>query len=139
MNLRITISAGFFLAATAALLGGSVRASSSEPAKPQAKVIALDNAGQREQMLLSGPPETVTMKSGLVVLQPGQTVGKHSTGQHEEELVVLEGQGKMIFHDGSHLDIAANHVLYCPPETEHDVLNTGTGVLRYVFIVTSAK
>jgi mannose-6-phosphate isomerase-like protein (cupin superfamily) len=139
MNLRVMIGVGVVLAASIALLGGSMTVLATEPGKPHAKVIPLDNAGQREQQLLGGPPETVTMRSGLIVLQPGQSVGKHGTGQHEEELVVLEGQGRMIFHDGTHLDLAANHVLYCPPETEHDVRNTGTGVLRYVFIVASVK
>jgi mannose-6-phosphate isomerase-like protein (cupin superfamily) len=29
--------------------------------------------------------------------------------------------------------------VYCPPQTEHDVKNTGTGVLRYVHVVADAK
>jgi len=107
-------------------------------AKPHAKVIAL--AGQaKEQPLLGGPPETVSVRSGFITLQPQQSVGKHSTGQHEEVLVVLEGEGKMLFDDGTVLAIAANHVLYCPPETAHDVLNTGKGSLRYVYIVASTN
>ena len=107
-------------------------------ARPRAKVIAL--AGQeKEQPLLSGPPETVSMRSGLITLQPHQSIGKHSTGQHEEMLVVLEGEGKMLFDDGITLAIAANHVLYCPPETAHDVLNTGKGSLRYVYIVAGTN
>ena len=79
------------------------------------------------------------MKSGLEVLAPNQSVGKHSTGQHEELLVVLEGRGVMTFKDGSKLDVQANHALYCPPETEHNVTNTGSGVLRYVYVVASTK
>jgi mannose-6-phosphate isomerase-like protein (cupin superfamily) len=106
--------------------------------KPRAKVIQLAGEG-KELPLLSGPPETVSMRSGLILLQPQQSVGKHSTGQHEEMLVVLEGEGKMLFSDGSTLAIAANQVLYCPPETGHDVLNTGAGVLRYVYIVASTN
>jgi hypothetical protein len=39
-------------------------------------------------------PESVTLKSGLEVLAPNKSVGKHNTGQHEELLVVLEGQVK---------------------------------------------
>ena len=107
--------------------------------KPHAKVIALDPRGQGDMQLLKGPPETVTMKSGLVVLAPGKSVGKHSTGQHEELLVVFEGQGKMSFKDGSTLGVKGNQVLYCPPETEHNVTNTGRGVLRYVYVVASTK
>ena len=79
------------------------------------------------------------MKSGLVVLVPGKSAGKHSTGQHEELLVVLEGSGEMTFGDGSKLDLTANHALYCPPDTEHNVTNTGTATLRYVYVVASTK
>jgi mannose-6-phosphate isomerase-like protein (cupin superfamily) len=28
--------------------------------------------------------------------------------------------------------------LYCPPSTEHDVFNTGTTTLRYVYVVSRA-
>ncbi|HVN80282.1 MAG TPA: cupin domain-containing protein [Terriglobia bacterium] len=103
------------------------------------KVVKLDSAGKDYLQVLGGPPESVTMKSGLVVLAPNKSVGKHSTKQHEELLVILEGQGEMIFKDGSTLQVKANHALYCPPETEHDVRNTGTHVLRYVYIVADAK
>jgi mannose-6-phosphate isomerase-like protein (cupin superfamily) len=107
--------------------------------KPRPKVVELDSAGKDYLQVLAGPPESVTMKSGLVVLSPSKSVGKHSTGQHEELLVVLEGHGEMTFKDGSKLDVKANHALYCPPETEHNVTNTGRSVLRYVYVVASTK
>jgi mannose-6-phosphate isomerase-like protein (cupin superfamily) len=108
-------------------------------AKPRTKVVELDSAGKDYLQVLSGPPETVTMKSGLVVLAPNKSVGKHSTGQHEELLVVLEGQGEMSFKDASKLDVKANHAIYCPPETEHNVTNTGRTVLRYIYVVATTK
>ncbi len=79
------------------------------------------------------------MKSGLEVLAPNQSVGKHSTGQHEELLIVLEGRGEMSFKDGSKLEVKANHAIYCPPDTEHDVTNTGRSILRYVYVVASTE
>ena len=103
--------------------------------KPRPKVVELDSGGKDYLQVLGGPPESVTMQSGLVVLAPNKSVGKHSTGQHEELLVVLEGKGEMSFKDGSRLDVKANHALYCPPETEHNVTNTGRTVLRYVYVV----
>ena len=107
--------------------------------KPQAKVVKLDSEAKHDTLLLSGPPETVTMRSGLVILEPGQTVGKHSTGPHEEILVILEGKGSMTFKGGAKLEVDTNHILYCPPDIEHDMMNTGTGVLRYVYVVANAK
>lgn len=111
----------------------------AEDAKPHAKVIALDSAGKSELQILGGPPETVTMRSGLITLAPGKSVGKHTTGQHEEMLLILAGHGEMIFDDGSSLPVQANHALYCPPDTQHDVKNTGTETLRYVYIVAAMK
>lgn len=139
MYLRNTISSCIMCTAIAGASLLPANALAGDIEKPSAKVLKLDSGGKRDVPLLSGPPETVTMRSGLVTLEPQQSVGKHSTGQHEEMLVVLEGEGKMLFKDGSSLAIGGNHVLYCPPETEHDVVNTGTGVLRYVYIVASTK
>jgi len=79
------------------------------------------------------------MRSGLVVLAPGKSVGKHSTEQNEELLVVFEGQGEMTFKDGSKLPVKANSAIYCPPQTEHNVTNTGSGNLRYVYVVSNAR
>jgi mannose-6-phosphate isomerase-like protein (cupin superfamily) len=140
MNSETRIKRLVLLGTIAALLFCSiflVPAKSQE--KPRAKVVELDSGGKDHLQLLAGPPESVTMKSGLVVLAPNKSVGKHATGQHEELLVVLEGQGEMSFKDGSKLDVKANHILYCPPETEHNVTNTGRTVLRYVYVVTSTK
>jgi quercetin dioxygenase-like cupin family protein len=123
------------------LLLGQIGAYSSQAASgtPIAKVIPLQSSGTDVTPVLTGPPESVTMKSGLVVLAPGKSVGKHSTEQNEELLIVFEGQGEMSFQDGSRLPVRANSALYCPPRTEHNVTNTGTGPLRYVYVVAKAK
>ena len=93
----------------------------SEQVKPHAKIVKLDTAGKDYLQVLAGPPETVTMQSDLVVLAPNQTVGKHSTKLHEEVLIVLEGEGKMIFADGSTLPVKANTVLSSAFRREYQV------------------
>jgi quercetin dioxygenase-like cupin family protein len=80
----------------------------------------------------------MTMRSGLVALAPGTAVGKHSTSGNEELLVVLEGQGQFRITDGPVLPVVGGSALYCPPGTEHDVINTGEGTLRYVYVVARA-
>ncbi|MGP8093379.1 MAG: cupin domain-containing protein [Candidatus Sulfotelmatobacter sp.] len=120
------------------LLAAILAAGQSQP-KPHAKVVALDKADNGILPILTGPPETVTMKSGYVVLEPGRSVGKHSTEHHEEMLIILEGEGEMRFDDGSKLELKPRTALYCPPETEHDVWNTGAGTLRYVYVVANAR
>lgn len=107
--------------------------------RPTPKVIPLTSSGKDITPVLTGPPETVTMKSGFVVLPPGKSVGKHNTEQNEELLVVFEGQGEMTFRDGSKLPVRANTAIYCPPQTEHNVTNTGNDNLRYLYIVSNAR
>ena len=103
------------------------------------RVITID-AGKKEYMrILGGPPETSTMRSGLVQLAPGESVGTHNTEKYEEMLIVMSGSAEMIITNGKKLQIAKGDVAYCPPRTEHNVLNTGTDTLRYIYVVAEAK
>lgn len=116
-----------------------VLAADSTTTRPESKVIILDPDINEYMMVLGGPPETVTMRSGHVVLASGESVGKHTTGTFEELVVVFEGKGKMQITDGATLLLEAGSVAYCPPHTEHDVINTGPGRLRYLYIVAMAQ
>ncbi len=104
-------------------------------ARPQARVIKADMQGKDYVRLLGGPPETCSMRSGAVALQPGKTVGKHSTGDHEELIIVLEGEGSLLLNEDRELPLEVGTVAYCPPNTEHDMKNTGSTVLRYIYVV----
>lgn len=110
-----------------------------ESVMPKPKVIQADADGQKYLQLLSGPPESITMRSGKVVLQPGKTVGKHSTEGNEELLVLLAGEGLFLLSNGDKLEISAGKVLYCPPDTEHDVKNTGSIPLEYIYVVAKTR
>ena len=86
--------------------------------------------------LLAGPPETAGMKSGLVSLSPGETVGEHVTQGREEAILILEGRAD-VFCDGSfRMSADKDTLVYIPPETAHDIKNSGPGRLRYVYVVT---
>jgi mannose-6-phosphate isomerase-like protein (cupin superfamily) len=121
------------------LLAGTSFAQTPRNDKPHAKVVVLDNQGEDYLPILAGPPESVTMKSGLVVLAPGKSVGKHTTGHYEELLIVLSGTGEMTFENSSKLPVDPKLALYCPPHTEHNVTNTGTVELRYIYVVAAAR
>lgn len=107
-------------------------------AKPDPRIIRLDRAATEYLRILGGPPESVTMRSGYVVLLPEKSVGRHNTESYEEMVVVLDGEGEMLFGDGSVFQLEPYFVAYCPPDTEHDVRNTGSKPLRYVYIVARA-
>jgi mannose-6-phosphate isomerase-like protein (cupin superfamily) len=102
---------------------------------PKPKCVEIDMTKTESIPLIKGPPESITMRSGLVVLQPGESVGKHNTGVYEEIVVALEGEGEMLFGDGGTMRLSTNIVAYCPPHTEHDVRNCSGTVMRYIYIV----
>lgn len=112
--------------------------SGTQPNKPLPRTFRLDPSAMEGSAILSGSPETVTMRSGYVVLAPGTSVGTHTTGNNEEALVVLGGTGEMRLAGGSPLRLSPWSVLYCPPSTQHDVINTGADPLRYVWLVAKA-
>jgi quercetin dioxygenase-like cupin family protein len=85
--------------------------------------------------LLKGAPQTAGMRSGFVRLKPGATVGWHTTGQHEESLVILHGQGEALIDGQAKRSFVAPAFAYIPPATRHNVLNTGKDALEYVYVV----
>ena len=85
-----------YVACLAATLAAVFTAAAQTPT-PAPKVVELDAHGHDYRPVLNGPPETAGMRSGLVVLAPQKSVGRHSTGQNEEVLIVLEGKGEMLF------------------------------------------
>ncbi len=109
------------------------------PMKLMPKLIALDQLSPDSAQVLNGPPETVTMRSGYMVIVPSKSVGRHSTRNNEEAIVVLSGTGELKIIGGLTLHLRPYCVAYCPPNTEHDVTNTGTDTLRYVYIVARVK
>ncbi len=85
--------------------------------------------------LLRGTPQTTGMRSGFVRLKPGQSVGLHSTREQEEALVVLQGHGQAEVEGRDALPISARMLVYIPPRSRHNVTNTGTETLEYVYVV----
>ena len=109
------------------------------PQKALPKIIKLDSQGQSYLRVLGGPPETSTMRSGLVTLAPGKSVGKHSTEDFEELVIILEGEAEMRITRGDSLRLPKGYAVYCPSHTEHDVFNVGRKTLRYIYVVAEAK
>ncbi|HTS03817.1 MAG TPA: cupin domain-containing protein [Thermoanaerobaculia bacterium] len=118
----------------------ALRTAAGEPPKgPTPKIILLEPGDKDYLPLLGGPPETASMRSGLVTLAPGKAVGAHSTGRNEEMLVPLTGSGELRIEGRAPIAIRSGLVTYTPAHTRHDVVNTGTGPLRYIYVVARAE
>ncbi len=90
------------------------------------------------QRVLEGQPRTRGMRSGRVYLKAGESCGQHSTKHHEELLVFLTGQGELQIGESDRFAVGAGRAAYIPPETLHDVHNTGSGPLTYIYCVAPA-
>jgi mannose-6-phosphate isomerase-like protein (cupin superfamily) len=135
---RITFGFVFSLI-VASIASYSPLPAQSKVSKPKPCVIKISDTTNDYQRVLSGPPQTTTMRSGVVVLLPSKSVGKHSTENYEEAVIVLAGSGEMRITGGETLRLEANSVAYCPPHTEHDVVNTGSQPLRYIYVVAKQR
>ncbi|MGA3135301.1 MAG: cupin domain-containing protein [Terracidiphilus sp.] len=109
-----------------------------QQAKPQPLTVPLV-CPQGDCPLLQGVPQTAGMRSGFVRLQPGATVGWHTTGQNEEALVILRGEGEALIDGQAKQTFAAPAFVYIAPATRHNVANTGKEPLEYVYVVAPAK
>jgi len=76
----------------------------------------------------------ISLRSGCIVLKPGENVGEHSTEAEEELLIILEGKGKLLLGKSAEIEIEKDSAAYIPPRTIHDVKNTGMVNLKYVFV-----
>lgn len=106
---------------------------------PDVRVVALEPGDSPYLLLLEGPPHTHSLRSGLVTLAPGKSIGVHNSGVNEEMLVPLEGTGELRFPDRPAIALRPGVVTYAPAHSEHDVFNTGTERLRYIFILARAE
>ncbi len=81
----------------------------------------------------------VKMRSGLVTLAPGESVGVHSTEDFEELIIVLKGSGEVETVGEDRVRIARGQAAYNPPHSEHNVHNTGMEPMKYIYIVSKAE
>jgi len=129
-------------AAAAALLAAAslgAAAAGGEARAPGVKSVTLPARAQPFFAILSGPPETASMESGLVTLEPGKSAGVHDTGEYEEIVVPLAGEGELRVPGRPALPLAKGVVAYSPPGTSHDVVNTGKAALTYIFVAARAR
>ncbi len=100
------------------------------------------NSKPEYQRILEGKPKTHGMRSGRVYLEPGKACGQHSTKDQEELLVFLSGTGELATGEAAQqiapLPVGAGRVAYIPPQTLHDVRNTGGVPLVYIYCVAPA-
>lgn len=86
----------------------------------------------RESLLK--PPVSEKFRSGCVVLRKDEEVGAHVTDNREEVLLILDGIAT-VECEGKTETVEAPSFIYIPKNSRHNVTNTSTKDLRYVYVV----
>jgi mannose-6-phosphate isomerase-like protein (cupin superfamily) len=100
----------------------------------KARAIKLDSKDRYTRLFSVKNSNAMSLRSGHVVLQENENIGEHNTGSSEEVIIALEGKGRLYAKGCEALDLEEGTALYVPPDTVHDVKNSGKGVLRYVYV-----
>lgn len=95
--------------------------------------------GGNEYFEILGNASAVKMRSGMVTLMPGKDVGLHSTENYEELIIVLSGEGEIETNANGRKKVKAGELAYNPPNTRHNVFNSGKAPMRYIYVVSEAK
>jgi quercetin dioxygenase-like cupin family protein len=88
------------------------------------------------QPVVGSAGDTAGIKSGSVVLPPGGSVGEHVTTGKEEVIIILDGKARISCEGIKPFSAVRGSVIYISPEKKHDVINTGSGRLHYVYVVS---
>jgi quercetin dioxygenase-like cupin family protein len=76
----------------------------------------------------------------MVTLKSGESVGKHSTSDYEEMLIILNGSGTEEISNGeSFLKVEKGQIAYIPPGTVHNLTNNNNSSLQYIYVVSKTE
>jgi mannose-6-phosphate isomerase-like protein (cupin superfamily) len=141
-RVKRTVVALVFVCLTGCIfISGCSMGNNNKAMMPSGKALVIDLTDAPEyQPLLTGMPQTSGMRSGRVYLKPGEACGQHSTKAHEETLVFLSGKGTaFIGEKESTFEVGQGKICYIPPDTLHNIKNTGDLPLVYIYCVAPVK
>lgn len=91
---------------------------------------------KRELKVLLSPmleKEVQGFSVGMTILPPGNSTSSHAHESESEAWLIVQGTGKAVL-DGESADVAPETVIFVPPNTEHQLLNTGPTELRMFWV-----
>lgn len=108
----------------------SLTPKTEEGLKPS--LIEIDESTSRMSILKSNA-NSIKLHSGYVLLKSKEEVGLHDSKNYEELIIVLEGEGKFV-SDRAELYFKKGNIIYCPPNTKHNVINESQKELKYIYV-----
>lgn len=98
------------------------------------KVFSVELKGRQRFTRLLGDSSKKGLRAGLVVLKPKESVGEHKTEHKEEVIIILNGSATIYYGKNKKIKAPQDTFVYIPPETLHDVKNSGSRILRYLYV-----
>jgi mannose-6-phosphate isomerase-like protein (cupin superfamily) len=80
------------------------------------------------------PPKSSLLKSGRVILSPGESVGWHVTRNREEIIIILRGMAT-ILEEKQQTRIGSGETHYIRNGVSHNVRNDSESDLEYIYTV----
>lgn len=105
---------------------------------PLPKIITFNPDTTIYQEICDGDKDSTVFYSGVVTMAPGKSGHVHSTEIYEEMIMVLSGQAQVRITNGKNLDLEYGNIGFIPPDTEHQVFNTGTTSLKYIYVAVKS-
>lgn len=85
--------------------------------------------------ILVRPPESKSLKSRMVILSPGESVGEHITNKREELIIVLRGTATILYNHHE-VCIKKGETYFIKEGILHDIKNNHDEELEYVYVVS---
>ena len=106
---------------------------------PVPKVISFNPDSTNYQELLSMDKDSVIFSSGVVTLLKNKMGEKHNSKSFEEIIITLEGEGLVKITNGRTLKVSYGKVAWIPPNTEHQAVNAGTSIFKYIYVAVKKQ
>jgi len=107
--------------------------------EPVPKVISFNPDSTNYQELLSMDKDSVIFSSGVVTLLKNKTGEKHNSKNYEEIIITLAGEGLVKITNGRTLKVSYGKVALIPPNTEHQTVNAGTSIFKYIYVAVKKQ
>jgi len=85
---------------------------------------ALNNDAFRDTVITGQEAQVV-----LMTLQPGEEIGAEVHGDHDQILILVEGNGQAVL-SGQAREVGTNDLIFVHAGIEHNFINTGSKPLR---------
>ena len=86
--------------------------------------LALNNEAFRDTVITGQEAQVV-----LMTLQPGEEIGAEVHGDHDQILILIEGNGQAVL-SGQAREVGTNDLIFVHAGIEHNFINTGSKPLK---------